>query len=201
MKKAFVFFFVSIISSFSFAQTEPQLLNPVAHKLENTRYIGSPLSLDGYIKTNKAECTTRVATQMLKLNNEKNKDFINYTKAIGHKLKQIDDRCNYFRFELIDYTEDGGMDMRFAWRCYATATGTLPHQRVSHLDPFVINPAVFYKDENLVAEKCDALAITKHFAAMPAKSMKSGSTSSSQADWPKSNLPSPSKLKKGSGQN
>ena len=149
------------------------MLNPVALNLVDTQYRGSALSLDGYLKANKDKCTNRIAEQMLKLSKEKNKDFLTYTKAIGVKLKQIDSRCNYFRFELIDYVENGIMSMRFAYRCYATANATLPYQRVSHIDPSVINPGMFYKDEDLMKEKCDALAITKGLSAKPAKSMKS----------------------------
>lgn len=199
MKKAVVLL-LSVISSLAYSQ---QILYPVAHKLENTRYIGSPLSLEGYLQKNKEKCTNRVATQILKLAQAKNKDFVNYSTAIGAKLKQADDRCNYFRFELIDYVEDGGIDMRFAYRCYATKSGTLPHQRVSHIDPLVINPSVFYKDEDLIEEKCDALAIMKKLNASPAKSMKNSSSSTSvpAAAPVKTNVPSNNRSKKVSTQN
>lgn len=199
MKKAVVLL-ISVISSLAYSQ---QMLYPVAHKLENTQYKGSPLSLDAYVQKNKAECTNRVATQMLKLSREKNKDFVNYSKAIGAKLKQVDDRCNYYRFELIDYVEDGGIDMRFAYRCYATKAGTLPHQRVSHVDPLVINPSIFYKDEDLIKEQCDALAIMKKLNASPAKSMKNSSSSTSvpAAAPVKTNAPSNNRSKKVSTQN
>ncbi len=201
MKKAVVLILISVTSSLAYSQ---QILYPVAHKLENTQYKGSPLSLDAYVQKNKAECTNRVATQMLKLSRERNKDFVNYSKAIGAKLKQVDDRCNFYRFELIDYVEDGGIDMRFAYRCYATKAGTLPHQRVSHIDPLVINPSIFYKDEDLIEEKCDALAIMKKINASPAKSMKNGGSSSSApaaAAPVKSGTRSNSKSKKVSTQN
>jgi hypothetical protein len=198
MKKIVILLLVSTISSFAFSQ---QMLTPVAHKLENTRYIGTPLSLDGYLKKNKEICTNRIAEQMLKLNKEQNKDFLNYTKAIGSKLKKIDDRCKYFRFEIIDYIEDGGMDMRFAYRCYATANGTLPHQRVSHIDPLVINPAVFYDDQDMMKEDCNALAIIKKLNTKTAKSMQNSGASSSSTTPAKSSSSSSSKSKKGSGQN
>lgn len=199
--KITVVLLVTVISSLAYSQ---QMLYPVAHKLENTQYKGSPLSLDAYVQKNKEKCTNLVATQMLKLANEKNKDFLNYSKAIGAKLKQVDSRCNYYRFELIDYVEDGGIDMRFAYRCYATKAGTLPHQRVSHVDPLVINPSVFYKDEDLIKEKCDALAIMKKINASPAKSMKNGGDSPSApaaAAPAKSGTPSNSRSKKVSTQN
>ena len=69
MKKTVIVLFISVISNFAFSQT---MLKPVAHKLDGTRYKGSPLSLDGYLTTNNEKCTNRIAEQILKLEKDKN---------------------------------------------------------------------------------------------------------------------------------
>jgi hypothetical protein len=201
MKKTVVVLIITAISIFSFSQTA---LYPVAHKLNGTRYERTSLSLDTYLSGNKDKCTKRVAEQMIKLEKEKNPEFLKYSKAIGLKLRQVDDRCNFFRFELIDYIEDSALDYRFAYRCYATKGETLPSQRVSHIDPLVINPSVFYRDEDLIEEECDALTIMKQLSAKPAKSQSGTNSTTTPHVTPKSSGSSArpaNNSKKGSGQN
>lgn len=204
MNKAVVVLMILTISILSQAQT---MLNPVALNLINNDYKGSSLSLDGYIqkRTDKsdAECTNRIAQQMIDISKKNNKDFnlySTYTKAIGAKLKQIDNRCKYYRFELIDYVENGAMSIRLAYRCYENSEKVQPYLRVSHIDPAVINPGMFHDDKKLMKEKCDALEILKGLSAKPAKSMKSDSEEKTPATMPAKKIPS-NQTKKGSGQN
>lgn len=180
---------VTLISSFAYSQ---KMLYPAVHKLNETQYKGAPKSLDGYLSgsaDSKEKCTTTVAQQLIKLNHDKNAEYLKYTQAIGAKLKAADSRCNFFRFELIDYIENSAIDNRFAFRCYASANDTLPHQRVSHIDPIVINTAPLDEDEK--KEKCNALSIIKRLNAQPAESAKSGGTSSKPTNAPaKTSAPS-----------
>jgi len=194
---------VSFISSFAFSQTSPEMISPVAHKLENRTYARGQMSLDTFIKDNKDECTTRVAKQMQTL--IKNKNFLDsLNKGVGAKLKQADSRCKYFRFEIIDIVkEDSTIAKAFTYRCYASKTATQPHQRASHLDPIEFNPALFADDEDKMQKDCDALSIVNRINKQKAESaggndkpeVKASSTSS------KASSPSSNKSKKGSGQN
>ncbi len=213
MNKAVVVLMISAISILSQAQT---MLNPVAFKLNNRDYKGSILSLDGYLSkrsdTDKshAQCSNQIAQQMIKLSKEKNVNFISYTKAIGAKLKKIDDRCKYFRFEIIDYVDENGfMSIRLAYRCYAmNSNQMLPYQRVSDVEPAIIQPGMFAKHEELIESRCNALEIIKGLSAKPAESMnndnetmtaaKTSATRTSAATIKK--IPS-NNTKKGSGQN
>lgn len=203
MKKTVGLFIVTVISSFAFSQTSPELISPVAHKLENRTYTGSQMSLDTFIKGNKDECTTRVAKQMQILS--KNKNFLDsLNKGVGAKLKKADNRCKYYRFEIIDFVkEDNSVAKLFTYRCYASKTATLPHQRASHLDPIEFNPASFYDDKEKMEKDCDALAIVNRINKQDAESAggndkpeEKTSSSSSRTSTPSSN-----KSKKGSGQN
>ncbi len=205
MKKTVGLLIASLISSFAFSQTSAELISPVAHKLENRTYKGSPMSLDTFIKVNNDECTTRVAQQMQTLN--KNKNFLAKQDAIvGKKLKAADSRCKYYRFEIIDFVkEDNSIAKLFTYRCYASKTATLPHQRASHMDPIEFNPAVFADDEDKMKKDCDALSIVNRINKQVAESAggndKSDVKQSSSSSKSSSSSSSSSKSKKGSGQN
>ncbi|MBC7457616.1 MAG: hypothetical protein H7235_05015 [Bdellovibrionaceae bacterium] len=203
MKKVVGMMIVTLISNFGFSQTIPEMINPVAHKLENTTYAGSQMSLETFIKGNKDQCTTRVAQQIQTLN--KNRNFLDsLQKGIGVKLKKADSRCKYYRFEIIDFVkEDSSIAKLFTYRCYASKTATLPHQRASHLKPIEFNPASFYHDKEKMEKDCDALAIVNRMNKQTAESAvgndkpehKPSSSSTNRSS------PSPSKSSKVSGQN
>jgi hypothetical protein len=203
MKKTVGLFIVSIISSFAFSQTSPELISPVVHKLENRTYTGSQVSLDTFIKANKDECTTRVAQQMQILS--KNKNFLDsLNKGVGAKLKKADSRCKYYRFEIIDFIkEDSSISKLFTYRCYASKTATQPHQRASHLDPIEFNPASYSDDKEEMEKSCDALAIVNRINKQVAESAGAGDRSEEKAtsSSSRSSSPASSKSKKGSGQN
>lgn len=203
MKKTIGLFITTVISSFALSQTSPELISPVAHKLENRTYTGSQVSLDTFIKGNKDVCTTRVAKQIQTLS--KNKNFLDSLhKGVGAKLKKADSRCKYYRFEIIDFVkEDNSIAKLFTYRCYASKAATQPHQRASHIDPIEFNPAVFNDDKEKMEKDCDALAIVNRINKQAAESAggsdkpEEKATSSSS----RTSSPSSSKLKKGSGQN
>lgn len=203
MKKTVGLFIATVISSFAFSQTSPELISPVAHKLENRTYTGSQMSLDTFIKGNKDECTVRVAKQMQILS--KNKNFLDsLNKGVGAKLKKADDRCKYYRFEIVDFIkEDNSIAKLFAYRCYASKTATLPHQRASHLDPIELNPAVFYDDKEKMEKDCDALAIVNRINKQQAESAGGHDKPQEKAvsSSTRTSSPSSNKSKKGSGQN
>lgn len=186
----YILLVATFLSGLIWAQTQPQQIRAAAVNQRNNQYPKAPLSLDGYLAQNKNKCMNHVASQIKTLTEKNNKTWAAYNKAIGAQLVKMDGRCKYFRFELIDYTEDMSngsytSDFRFTYRCYETADIKLPSQRVSQLPVVKINPISLYEDlgdknydDDLIKEKCDVLAISKKLHANGIDYIKSGKNGS-----------------------
>lgn len=181
---------VLFVSSFSYAQNkslEPKQIKAVVVTQRNTTYPKAPLSLDGYLMTSQNKCLNTVAKQIQELSKNNNQTFASYNSLIGKKLMKMDERCHFFRLELVDYTDadiygTSTSDMRFTYRCYETANIKLPSQRVSQAPPVIIAPVTLYKNiqkdkdysPELIQQKCNTLEIVKSLNSNIDQYLKSG---------------------------
>lgn len=204
MKKTVGVLIISIFSSLALAQTtSPKMVSPAVILQKNT-IVKSVLSLDGYLVNSKNKCMNRIGQQI-----KNNKTFQSTINNIGNNLKKMDDRCKYYRFEMIDYTEsyDHGdtTEMRFTYRCYTMANMTLPSQNVAQAPVVKINPISLYEDvgdkawdEELIEKECNAEAISKKLDTKLVAELKKNSNKS-QPESGKSSTPARNSTPKRSG--